>query len=109
VKDEAERQVKHGADRDRDQVAPAAIGRDRRWRPASVRRLSVIRSNTAQASTRAEQHDSRPRSPFEIRCATAQVFTADQHRMLERAPEIAADIGRHHEGCWPAHIRSCVT
>src|SRR5262249_39964541 len=70
--------------------------------PGSVRCLSVMRSYPAH--TRKEPNSTiDPRSPLEMRCAAAQVFTPHQHRMLELAPDVAAGIGRDHADAGRPH------
>ena len=102
MKHEAERQIDDGADDDRDDVVappPSGIG----GAPASLRRLSVMRSYTAQARIEPNRM-MRAEIAVGAQMREGPDLHADQHRMLEHALDVAgddrrrrADDGRPHQ------------
>src|SRR5262245_66505934 len=90
MENETERKIEHGPHDERDRViAMAARGNRGRTGIASVLERNAIVNRPGEK--RAEQHDRAEIAVrYEVRCRPR--LHTDQHRMLERAPDVAAAI-----------------
>src|SRR4051812_29050962 len=94
MEDEAEREIEQRPDHQRDDIVAAPADRER-WCAgigAALERDPVI---DRPGEDRAEQHD---RTEIAVRneMRYCPYLHPDQHGVLERAPDLAPAIGRHH-------------
>src|ERR1700694_6292662 len=92
VKPESEREIEERADHDRDDVVAASPARDReRARVAAALERDAVEHRPGE--DRAEQDDAAEIAVGDEMGERPQLHP-DQHRMLEHALDVAADIGR---------------
>src|SRR5262249_28591502 len=101
MENETQREVENGPNHARDRVVAVPADRDH-WRAGIASVLERDAVVTGPAEKRPEEYD-RAQVAIRYEVRDCPGLHADQHGVLERAPDVAAAIGRDHENARRPH------